>query len=191
MTVNPSDLSYLTYQQMFYKNATQSWFFVCSIKIDYFLYIKNCCFVMLSVNHPLISKISLLKRKSWYTYVNGIPFLPLYFFAGLSFWRVEFIGALIILGSVIVLHLLSFLLCIWSLRFRIMVRYSYVRTVLLFDAKVLNGEAADSVHVVAAPNCGSSSICELHHSSEKVRVRTVLLYRELLHIGSTFRNYGL
>ena len=81
---------------------------------------------MISINHPLISDIECLRSRKWYAHRNVLPFIPVYVIALSSFWKVETIGACIILGTVAFFHLLSFFLCIWSLRFRIRIRYDRV-----------------------------------------------------------------
>lgn len=81
---------------------------------------------MISINHPLISRITCLRKKQWYRYGNVLPFLPAYIVALASFWKVETIGACIILGIVAFFHILSFFMCIWSLRYRIHTRYEKV-----------------------------------------------------------------
>ena len=83
-------------------------------------------FPMVSAEHPLISDITLLKKKRWYAYRNLLPAIPFYVIAIASFWKVETLGACVILGSVFFVHVLSFFLCIWSLRYRIHVRYTRV-----------------------------------------------------------------
>ena len=47
-------------------------------------------------------------------------------FALTGFWKLELLGACIVLGTVVFFHLLSFFMCIWSLRYRIHVRYERV-----------------------------------------------------------------
>lgn len=84
---------------------------------------------MITVDHPLISKVDLLKKKPWYCYRNLFPSIPFYAIAIASFLKVETLGAWVILGSVVFVHLLTFFLCIWSLRYRIHVQY---KKVLLF-----------------------------------------------------------
>ena len=81
---------------------------------------------MISINHPLVNRITCLRKKPWFKYNNVIPAIPFYLIALASFWKVEKIGAIIILCSVAAIHLLTFLVCIWSFRYRIHVRYNIV-----------------------------------------------------------------
>lgn len=81
---------------------------------------------MISINHPLISRISCLQTRKWFSYRNVLPFIPVYILALSSFLKVELIGGCIIVGIVAFFHILSFFMCIWSLRYRIHVRYDKV-----------------------------------------------------------------
>lgn len=82
--------------------------------------------IMISINHPLVSRVECLRKKPWYLYRNVFPLIPFYIIALSSFWKVEQIGAIIILCSVAFIHALTFLMCIWSFRYRIHVRYRRV-----------------------------------------------------------------
>lgn len=88
---------------------------------------------MITVDHPLISGVELLKKKPWYSYRNLLPSIPFYIIALASFWKVETLGACVILGSVAFVHLLTFFLCIWSLRYRIHTQYKRVVPLPPFD----------------------------------------------------------
>lgn len=81
---------------------------------------------MISINHPLISNITCLRKKKWYAYKNVLPFIPIYAIALSSFWKFDLIGASIILGVVAIFHILSFFMCIWSLHYRVHIRYEKV-----------------------------------------------------------------
>lgn len=82
--------------------------------------------IMISINHPLVSRVECLRKKPWYLYSNVFPFIPFYVIAISTFWKVEQIGAIIILCSVAFIHVMTFLMCIWSFRYRIHVRYRRV-----------------------------------------------------------------
>ena len=101
MTVSPSDLSHLTHKQMFFKNETAAWW-------DCLLYIRSwrrrkvvteslvfiIRSVMISINHPLVSRVECLRKKPWYLYRNVFPLIPFYIIAISSFWKVEQIQSL-------------------------------------------------------------------------------------------------
>lgn len=56
---------------------------------------------------------------------------------------------------------------------------------------MLSLENADSVYVVAAPNCGSSAICDLHKRVQDVELFGIVNSRELSITGLTSKSYGL
>ena len=85
---------------------------------------------MVTINHHLINNITCLRKKKWYAYKNVLPFLPVYVIALSSFWKFDLIGASIILGVVALFHILSFFMCIWSLRYCVHIRYDKVLHVL-------------------------------------------------------------
>ena len=91
----------------------------------------NRTFNMVTIHHPLVDSITCLRKKPWYLYRNVTPVIPVYIIAISGFWKLETLGAWIVLGSVVFFHLLSFFMCIWSLRFRIYVRYQKVYDICL------------------------------------------------------------
>ena len=60
-------------------------------------------------------------------YRNVFPFIPVYVMALSSFLKFEPIGAIIICAMVLIFHILTFFMCIWSLRYRIHIQYDKVR----------------------------------------------------------------
>ena len=56
---------------------------------------------------------------------------------------------------------------------------------------MLSLENADSVYVVAAPNCGSSAICDLHKRVQDVEPLSIVNTREPLISGLTSKSSDL
>ena len=81
---------------------------------------------MVTINHPLVDRVECLRKRPWYLYRNGLPVIPVYLIALTGFWKLELLGACIVQGTVVFFHLLSFFMCIWSLRYCIHVRYERV-----------------------------------------------------------------
>ena len=125
MTVDARDLSYLTHEQMFWKNASLEFSYVCFI-VD------------------LITKISSISVTPWnsqnrtfrHGYYTSSTCGQYYMLKKETMvlvqkrhsydWKLEALGAWIVLGVVVFFHLLSLLMCLWSLRFRISMQYRKV-----------------------------------------------------------------
>ena len=89
---------------------------------------QNYSLTMIDIDNPLIERISCLRKKQWYQYKNVLPAIPMYVLAASCFWKMETVGACVVLGTVIFFHVFSFFLCLWSLRFRAWIQYQKVRS---------------------------------------------------------------
>ncbi|KAJ6349666.1 hypothetical protein OIU77_007112 [Salix suchowensis] len=106
-----------------------------------------------NVGGKVVDRVDLIRKKKWPWRLDVLPFAVLY-----AIWMVtivpsiDIVDALIVLGGLVSIHVLTLLFTAWSIDFKCFVQYSKVNDIY----------AADSCKVTPAKFSGSKEVVPLH-----------------------------
>ncbi|KAG5223867.1 manganese-transporting ATPase PDR [Salix suchowensis] len=106
-----------------------------------------------NVGGKVVDRVDLIRKKKWPWRLDVLPFAVLY-----AIWMVtivpsiDIVDALIVLGGLVSIHVLTLLFTAWSIDFKCFVQYSKVNDI----------NAADSCKVTPAKFSGSKEVVPLH-----------------------------